>query len=345
MAVLLYHIRGFVVTKADSVVQAAPTLFERLLTEGSYGVPLFFALSGYILCRPFLGGRKVSLKRYFTRRLSRLEPPYLISLIVVFVAKIWVLDLTFAGLLPNLAASLVYSHNLIYGTHSTVNGVTWSLEIEWQFYLLAPLIFGVVARSIGYLRHMGLLALIGLGGWAFVAGVDADPRIGLSLLRYFGFFAAGVWVAVLDEEHPTFGLDSFSFDLLGIAAWIGVFAALLRGRSFNMYLPALTALVILSGVRGNLFRKVLGWWPIYCVGAMCYTIYLYHFFIVSAIGRAFSGYLGWPGSIEIALLLFSLVAVPVVVAMCVVPYLLIERPFMVWRPGRNRLIDAFRKPA
>lgn len=345
MAVLLYHVQGFVAAKAAMAGQGTPGLLQRILGEGSYGVPLFFALSGYILCRPFMGGRQVSLKRYFTRRLTRLEPPYLISLILVFAAKIWALNLAFADLLPNLVASLFYSHNLIYGAQSAVNGVAWSLEVEWQFYLLAPLIFAIVARSPGFLRHAGLLILIALGGWAYAAGFDADPRVDLSLLRYFGFFMAGVWVAVLDEDHPAFGRDSVLFDLLGVAAWAGVLAAQLGGRHYTVYLPALTALIVLCGVRGYVFRKVLGWWPIYCVGAMCYTIYLYHFFVVSAVGRAFAAMVGWPGSAEGALLLFSLVSIPLVLVACVVPYLLIERPFMVWRPGRNRLVDAFRRPS
>jgi peptidoglycan/LPS O-acetylase OafA/YrhL len=345
MAVLLYHIQGFVAVKAATVGQASSGLIQRILAEGSFGVPLFFAISGYILCRPFLGGRQVSLKRYFTRRLTRLEPPYLISLLLVFAAKLWALNLSFASLFPNLLASLFYSHNLIYGAHSEVNGVAWSLEIEWQFYLLAPLIFAIVSRSPATLRQPGLIALIILGGWAYTAGFDADPRLGLSLLRYIGFFMAGVWVAVLDEDHPEVGRDSVAFDLLGGAVWVAVIAALLGGREYAYYLPALTALIVLCGLRGYLFRKVLGWWPIYCIGAMCYTIYLYHFFVVSAVGRTFAALIGWPNSPGQALLIFSVIAVPLVLGACAIPYLLIERPFMVWRPGRNRLVDAFRSQA
>ncbi len=342
MAVMLYHIQGFVAVKAAAAGQATTGLAQRILGEGSFGVPLFFAISGYILCRPFLGGRQVSLKRYFTRRLSRLEPPYLISLAIIFVAKLSALHLSFWSLFPNLVASLFYSHNLVYGAHSAVNGVAWSLEVEWQFYLLAPLIFLAVARSPMVARHAGLLLLIGLGGWAYDAGFDADHRIQLSLLRYFGFFMAGAWVAVLDEDHAGFGRDTLSFDLLGLVAWIAVIAALLGGRRYSIYLPGLTALLLLAGLRGSVFRKVLGWWPIYCIGAMCYTIYLYHFFVVSAAGRAFAVLAGWPHSAGQSLLVFAMVAIPVVLAACLIPYLLIERPFMVWRPGRNRLADAFR---
>jgi peptidoglycan/LPS O-acetylase OafA/YrhL len=342
MAVLLYHVQGFVMIKSGAAL-GSEGLLQRILGEGSFGVPLFFAISGYILCRPFLGGRDVSLKRYFIRRLTRLEPPYLISLGIVFVAKVALLGVVAGELFPNLMASLFYSHNLIYGEHSEVNGVTWSLEIEWQFYLLAPLIFSVVAAARERSRHALLLVLAIAGGWAYVACADVDARIALSLIRYFGFFAAGTWVAVLDQSHAQFGRNSLGFDALGLLAWTAVGWILLEAQSLMGLLPALTAVLLLTGIRGRIFSRVLGWWPVYCIGAMCYTIYLYHFFIVSALGKLLAASVGWPASTNFALLAFGVVAVPVVVAACLLPYLLIERPFMVWRPGRNRLGDAFRE--
>ena len=75
---------------------------------------------------------------------------------------------------------------------------------------------------------------------------------------------------------------------------------------------------------------------------MCYTIYLYHFFVVSMLGKFWATHFGWPASPGIALLVFGCAAVVAVVGSCLVPYLLIERPFMLWRPGRNRLADAYR---
>jgi len=40
----------------------------------------------------------------------------------------------------SLLAFLGYMHNIVYGHNSYINGVAWSLEVEVQFYLLAPLI-------------------------------------------------------------------------------------------------------------------------------------------------------------------------------------------------------------
>jgi len=327
--------------KLSKIKDLSITIPGFYLAEVSFGVPLSLATSGYILCRPFLGGRQVSLKRYFTRRLSRLEPPYLISLLLVFGAKVALLGVAARELAPNLFASLVYSHNLIYGEHSLVNGVAWSLEIEWQFYLLAPLGFALVARTSGLLRHIGLFALVLVGGFAYGFAREAGPFFALSLLAYFGFFAAGTWIAVLDEDHPETGRDSLWLDVVGVLAWVALLTILLGGPDTRWPLPLLTALLLLTGIRGKFFRRIFGWWPIYCFGAMCYTIYLYHFFVVSAVGSAYSAFVGWPASPGAGLWPFAIVCIPLVLAACMIPYLLIERPFMVWRPGRNRLAGAF----
>jgi peptidoglycan/LPS O-acetylase OafA/YrhL len=334
MAVVLYHVQGFLSTRLG----ASSDLWHRVLGEGAFGVPLFFSISGYILCRPFLGGREVSLRRYFVRRLTRLEPPYIINLLIVFALKIAVLGLAASELLPHLLASLVYLHNIAYGEHSLVNGVAWSLEVEWQFYVLAPLLFLLVAKSRPLRRMLGLLSAIAVGGWLFSAGEGFDPRIALSVVRYAGFFFAGVWIAVLDEEHPDWGRGRWEMDLVGIGAAVAIVAILLEAPVAAPLLPLLTALLLLAGIRGRMLALILGWWPVYCIGAMCYTIYLYHFFVISMLGRILGPIL--PATPGWALLGFGSVSIVVVIALCLFPYLLIERPFMLWRPGTNRLSDA-----
>jgi peptidoglycan/LPS O-acetylase OafA/YrhL len=309
-------------------------------------VPLFFALSGYIIAVPFLGPNPPALGKYFLRRLTRLEPPYIVSMLVVFALKVTVLGVAASALLPHLLASLAYLHGPIYGTHSEVNGVAWSLEVEWQFYALAPLLFGLLLRSPAHWRDAGLWALLALGGVIHQQAGLLTARLGLSLLHYLGFFVAGAWVASCERRTPRAG-GSARHDLLGAASAACILAILLRALPWVGLLPALTALLLYAALRGPWLKRLLGWWPLCCIGAMCYSIYLYHFFVVSLIGRVFARWPGWPQQADPALLLMVGIGLPVVLAACAVPYLLVERPFMVWRPGRNRLRDGFswRSPA
>ena len=105
---------------------------------------LFFTISGFILFLPYAahflrGGKQPRLRQYYFRRVTRIEPPYLIHLGIAFVIALVINDRDPLQLAPHLMASAFYLHNLIYGMSSTLNTVAWSLEIEVQFYLLAPL--------------------------------------------------------------------------------------------------------------------------------------------------------------------------------------------------------------
>src|ERR1041385_2546371 len=86
--VVLYHLNTHFVRTIGSQVE--PSYYENSLTflimgEGGIGVNVFFAISGFILALPFarqhlLDAKPVNLRSYFVRRITRLEPPYIISL-------------------------------------------------------------------------------------------------------------------------------------------------------------------------------------------------------------------------------------------------------------------------
>ena len=95
--------------------------FTAIAQRGLYGVQLFFTISGFILALPFAsqyltGKNPVSLRKYFLRRLTRLEPPYILSILAVFAFGLLVsgkLSLEKDG--GHLLASIFYLHSLVYG--------------------------------------------------------------------------------------------------------------------------------------------------------------------------------------------------------------------------------------
>src|SRR5205807_233343 len=117
-----------------------------VMRYGWAGVQLFFAISGFILALPFaahrlLGEKPVDLGKYFRRRLTRLEPPYILSLLGTFAFGLLIShQLSWAANGKHLLASLVYMHNLAFGHESYISTVAWTLEIEVQFYCLVPLL-------------------------------------------------------------------------------------------------------------------------------------------------------------------------------------------------------------
>jgi peptidoglycan/LPS O-acetylase OafA/YrhL len=129
-------------------------------SPGIFGVVLFFCMSGAVI--PEAHRRTGSERIYWTRRLLRIVPPYLVGVALVAVtipSGIPTLPVVFAHLtmLPDL-----------FGI-KPINGVFWTLEIELLFYLLIsagwrghPLPWLILAAFTGWLAPLGI-ATIGCG--------------------------------------------------------------------------------------------------------------------------------------------------------------------------------------
>src|SRR5215475_841526 len=133
---------------------SAEALISHWQPHGSQAVTLCFFISGYIIAYPFLSGRPPALKHFFLRRLTRLEPPYILAMLGCFTllsigpapANAPNYSFTEAPLWHSLMASLTYTHSLVFGQHPRLNPPTWTLEREVQFYLLAPMILYLYSR-------------------------------------------------------------------------------------------------------------------------------------------------------------------------------------------------------
>ena len=128
--VLIHHAQERVLRRVKGTYpDAIGGFWETTLAQGDVGVVLFFALSGYILGKsiiPAMDRREpISVGRFYGRRLTRLEPPYLVALLGIFAL------LTLSGgyqsqhaksfnegaqsLHEALGASMIYSYGFIYG--------------------------------------------------------------------------------------------------------------------------------------------------------------------------------------------------------------------------------------
>jgi peptidoglycan/LPS O-acetylase OafA/YrhL len=80
-SVLLYHLNTHLTRVFDVAAgYFSKSLVHMVTSRGSVGVDVFFAISGFILALPFarqhlFATPPVSLKSYYLRRITRLEPP------------------------------------------------------------------------------------------------------------------------------------------------------------------------------------------------------------------------------------------------------------------------------
>ncbi len=290
--VFLFHLNGFLTVKSKLYYPTPPSggLVEAALV-GFRGVELFFVISGFILGLPFaahyLKDRpKVVPRKYYLRRLTRLEPPYFVAMIASFLLALWVRGESASALLPHLAASLSYVHNLIYAVPSTVMTVAWSLEVEIQFYVLVPLLTLLFTVRNKFVRRASMLALMVVTLVAQSLFLHDSPRASQSILGYLQFFVAGFLLAdvfLMDwNEVPR---RDFYWDLVALAGWPLLFLALRSSVLALWVFPWLAFALYVAAFRGRAANWLFSNRWITAIGGMCYSIYLLHYSVISAVGR------------------------------------------------------------
>ncbi|MBX9689136.1 MAG: acyltransferase, partial [Candidatus Obscuribacterales bacterium] len=297
----------------------------------NFGVQLFFVLSGFILALPFaqadlLGGKVIKLKTYYLRRLLRIEPPYLIALSSIFLLRLLFEHASFKVYFPHFLASVFYLHNQIFDSHSWIMGQAWSLEVEAQFYITAPLLASIY--KIKGLKTRRILLLILMLISAEHSPLLTYPGRDLHLLTFAHFFLCGLLLAdffLLDWQKPSKFPELW--DLCGLAAATSLIAILFPPFRPSVLPAFLVLLIYAAAFRGKLIRKFVRSPWIVTIGGMCYTIYLYHQTIITGLSRA-TFHLVLSKIFWVNLVLQSVLLIPFILISSAILFLLFEKPFM-----------------
>ena len=342
-AVLLFHAGQYfqVKTSLESSGSGLDVLLQNFIGQGYVGVQLFFVISGFILAVPFAehyryNSDRPQLTQYYLRRVTRLEPPYILNLLL-FTLLYTLMGMADFSVIPHLLASMFYVHNIAYGEGSTINAVAWSLEVEIQFYLLVPWLTKVFGISHAVSRRALLAILIGM----FAVMCDFlpmdKPLHGLTLahqLHYFlaGFFLADLYLSGWCDRRKR----SLWWDVPTTAAWVGIVVVMYCDFYFNQLLAPLMLLAYVGVFRGVIWNRITRNQWLVTIGGMCYTIYLFHGMIKSAVGR-FTIRFTFTEIYWVNLVMQLLILSVIIIAVCAVLFAVIERPFMHrdW-PGRVR---------
>jgi peptidoglycan/LPS O-acetylase OafA/YrhL len=337
--VIVFHINTFVITKAQFVFAKSPLdywwLYQILYTDRK-GVMLFFVISGFILALPFAKNywkneKPVDLKKYFFRRLTRLEPPYIITMVACFLALTFYVGHDFAAsfagshvsLASNLAASLVYMHNIIYPKLFSVNPVAWSLEIEIQFYLLVPLL--VLILKLPKLSRRVLLVFL-IAFFIFIQNLYKPPFY--SLYNYIQYFLVGFLLVDAYLSEWKIKLSTIASFLIGGLCLIFILYVDLYRNFYFEYIFALSIFVLyLLALKNSFWQKIFGFGFFTVIGGMCYSIYLLHNNIISLFGNK-TVFLHLSHSYPLYVLEQIMILTAVCLFFSTIFYLLIERPCM-----------------
>jgi len=165
MMVLLLHFVGDV-PPSNSVERAV----DDVTKYGSYGVELFFVLSGFLITGILYDSHNQPhyFRNFYMKRVLRIFPLYYgVLALVFFVAPLIPLlrGPTLSYLVDRQAWAWLFGVNIFVGEHgdwsfSYLNHF-WSLSVEEHFYLFWPLVVFLLARRPRVLITVGLVALFG----------------------------------------------------------------------------------------------------------------------------------------------------------------------------------------
>lgn len=285
---------------------------------GFVGVDVFFVISGFLMTGivvDSLERGKFSLIAFYLARARRILPALIVLCAVLLALGWWVLlPVDYKALGTHAVFSLAFLSNIKFwreagyfdaASHEKWLLHTWSLAVEWQFYLLLPLVLLAVwkwrpgRRPVMVVMMVGLLASLALS----VVATPLWPKAAFFVLptRAWEMLAGGlVWL--LAHVWPLTARRSMVLEAAGIALVIGSIA----GFDTSSPWPGWRALVPVLGTAGVLLaaRSVSGWTghPVaQWLGTRSYSLYLWHWPIVVALN-----YLEWqadPKAVAAGLLL------------------------------------------
>jgi peptidoglycan/LPS O-acetylase OafA/YrhL len=302
---------------------AAVLLFHAGRLRGGFlGVDLFFVLSGFLITGLLLDEIRrhghVRLLAFWGRRARRLLPALLVmGVAVLLLADAFGTPAQLALALddaPWAAAQAVNWHFITEqvgywdASDTRLYSHLWSIAVEWQFYLVWPLVVAIAGRGragrwrvagtalAGALLSLVLMFHLGQAVDTTRAYEGTDTRAFALLL---GAAAAALPVSELVDRLPSAVPDALSALLLcGLAAsWAltdGQQApALFRGGMFLHSLGAALLLALLAAAPGGRTGRLVGGTAPVRLGEVSYSLYLWHWPVYLLLPASVLGFDGW----------------------------------------------------
>jgi peptidoglycan/LPS O-acetylase OafA/YrhL len=269
---------------------------------GWVGVDLFFALSGFFMSLSVLRPTTWDARRFLAARIRRIVPAYFacIVLLTAFTHDPFQILVSPTGWWHYLS-HILFIHTVDPATRGTINGVFWTLGIEFPFYLLIASLAQLLRKGTWiFFAIMTSWIVIALAWrWGVMVIYDADGPLrwmnSTQLPGTLDAFAAGAIVAWLYHRGHLAALHRAQWiaPLLALAALAAAVwcVCTLNAHAGNYWLEpgmvlgwrfllALTcSFLLISAVTSDTsatIAKLTTWTGLPALGAISYSVYLYH---------------------------------------------------------------------
>ena len=271
-------------------------------SAGFLGVDIFFVISGYLMSKIIiekLNSNNFSFFDFYLSRALRIIPALFVLIIFLTILGYFIFT---PDDLKNYAKDARYSltflsNDLYYrqagdyfaaNTHDKALLHTWSLSVEWQFYLIFPILLAVFHKFVNPKKLMGIFFIF-LFSISLLLSIFITPKDSIYAFfnlstRAWELIAGGLVYYYFKSFEPTLFIKN-SFLALGsllIVVSLIFFNTETIWPSYNALLPVIgTMCILIANQQQSILTRTR---PIQWLGNCSYSIYLWHWPISFLIG-------------------------------------------------------------
>lgn len=272
------------------------------LGGGYVGVDVFFVISGFLITSILvaeISAGTYSVARFYERRARRIMPALIVVLLFVLAtAPFSLLPSEFERLWTEALGALFFVANIVFwldsgyfssGSESKPLLHTWSLGIEEQFYIFAPIILAFVIRRFG--GRLALVVAVGLiasfAGCVVLTQLEPSTTFYLLPTRAWELLAGSLLAIVMGRtDAPAWIQQRGVRNVLATLGLLCILAPVLfysKTTSFPGYAaaaPVVGAVLIIGFSNGTAIGGMLSSRLLVFIGLISYSLYLWHWPLV-----------------------------------------------------------------
>ncbi|GAB2971765.1 hypothetical protein GCM10027049_01700 [Mucilaginibacter puniceus] len=261
---------------------------------GFAGVDVFFVISGYLMSKIIINGinrNNFTLLEFYGRRLKRIVPALIVLILALTLVGFFIyFPVNYQLNEQNAAASILFISNFVYwqsagyfaeASDTNILLHTWSLSVEWQFYLVYPVILLFAGKSLKskaqYIYAFIVVIVLSCTAAIYYTTIDKDGSFFLLHSRAWEMMIGGL--AFLGEDLVK-GINVTIRRLTAVTGYIVIFASFyflnsnMAWPGLHTIIPVLAAFIIIAA-NCNEF-KMLKFGIVQGIGKMSYSLYLWH---------------------------------------------------------------------
>jgi peptidoglycan/LPS O-acetylase OafA/YrhL len=280
---------------------------KEYLPSGFIGVDIFFVISGFlmtlILSNDFSLNNKINLFKFYMARIKRIVPALYTMLVICFIIGILIFDWFYAMRdFFNIHRAFNFTSNLYYIENNTSYWDspiyispflhTWSLSVEWQFYIFYPLICILFLNSfkLNYLIILNILLSLFSLYFIYKNINNTNTIFYHTYSRIFQMGFGGIVACLITQystyntiKFPSYIINIINVSLLGLLIVLSMISLQNNHYIATIKLPIpliislLTGLLIFFSSFPNITHKLTQHKIMQFIGDRSYSMYLYHF--------------------------------------------------------------------